>query len=109
MLEHIAIIVGAVAATIAAIVSNQGRKHASETNDAVNHRHRTGTPRLYDMVLQNSVDTREVVEWKRGYEGGPLDDGDKVVAMMEDFEQMKQNCAHGCFFKDQAEKDQCDE
>ena len=72
---------------IAAWVVKQMRGSIDDINDAVNHRHRRGqdAPKLYDAVLHlhervNVVNDKaeELVEWKRGYEGGPLDNGTKV-------------------------------
>lgn len=67
----------AIAAIAGAILAGNARKHAKDTNDAVNHRH-LDEPRLYDMVLESLAHVRELVQWKKGYEGGPLDTGRKV-------------------------------
>jgi len=63
-----------------------GKRNAEQANDAVNHRHRTGSPRLYDQVLtlgerlgEIRASLRSVEAWKNDYMGGPLDTGPKVV------------------------------
>lgn len=49
--------IGTVVASYFAYAANKQSKRSGESidqiNDAVNHRHKTGTPRLYDMVLSN--------------------------------------------------------
>ena len=45
-----------VASRYAYLANHQARRSGTaidEINDAVNHRHEAGTPRLYDMVLSN--------------------------------------------------------
>jgi len=64
---------GTVVASYFAYAANRQSRRSSvsieQINDAVNHRHKTGTPRLYDMVLSNfnRVDSLEksVKEIKR--------------------------------------------
>lgn len=70
----------------------KGKLLTSKVNDAVNNVHPTA-PRLADRVMNihetmhtvsqhlASIDEKlgEVLIWKRGYEGGPLDNGQKVV------------------------------
>ena len=56
-----------VPATIAAITGWSARRHAMEANDAVNHRHKTGTPRLYDLVLKNDKQMDELSAWKEDH------------------------------------------
>ena len=43
----------------------------TQVNDAVNHRHARGVdaPSLYDAVLENRVHLRELLAWKRHWEG----------------------------------------
>ena len=84
--------VAAVMASVSAILSARGGKHAKEANDAVI----TGTPRIYDLVLENHATGKEMIEWKRGYEGGPLDSGTKVENFMTEFEELKDSlrCKH---------------
>ena len=89
--------VAAVMASVGAIISARNTKHSktaakqsTQANDAVNHRHVTGTPRLYDLALENRAHTSELLDWKRGYEDeGLLDDGKKVAAFMEEFRELK--------------------
>jgi hypothetical protein len=88
--------VAAVMASVGAIISARNNKHSktaakqsTQANDAVNHRHVTGTPRLYDLALENRERAKELIDWKRGYDGGPLDSGVKVEEMMEEFRAMK--------------------
>jgi hypothetical protein len=64
---------GTVVASYFAYAANRQSRRSNvsieQINDAVNHRHKTGTPRLYDMVLSNfnRVDSLEksVIEIKR--------------------------------------------
>lgn len=72
------------------------KRHASEVSDAVNHRHQTGTPRLYDLALENHAKVDELVEWKRGYDGGPLDSGDKVDEFTTDVLCRLDNLERAC-------------
>ncbi len=44
-------VVGGIASCVAAWFSFRANKNAKESNDAVNHRHLGGTPRLYDLIL----------------------------------------------------------
>ena len=48
---------GTVVASYFAYAANRQSRRSNvsieQINDAVNHRHKTGTPRLYDMVLSN--------------------------------------------------------
>lgn len=59
----------------------------TQVNDAVNHTHERGDDalKLYDIALENHQSVREIqndikvlTEWKSGYDGGPLDTGEKV-------------------------------
>lgn len=56
----------------------------TETNDAVNRRHERKNhdgevpPKLYDLAIENHAIAHELKQWKDGYKGGPLDDGEKV-------------------------------
>ena len=77
---------------LAAIWSKNAKKEAAQANDAVNHRHVDGTPRLYDLALRNDERTDELIEWKRSYEGGPLDTGEKVENFMQEFRDLKGRC-----------------
>ena len=81
--------IGAIAASMAAVWAAKAKREASQANDAVNHRHAVGTPRLYDLALRNDERTDELIEWKRGYDGGPLDDGQKVEQFVDEFERLK--------------------
>lgn len=91
-----------------AYFAHGARKAAREANDAVNHRHRTGTPRIYDIAIANQkaiesihekldvaftkmerVDDRvhELTEWKRSYDASPLNTGDGVRRWLESNER----------------------
>ena len=99
MIEYasdILLAIAAVGSSVAMILSAQGKKHAkeasvqsAEANDAVNHRHRHGTPRLYDLALENRDRTKELLAWKQSYDGGQLDNGSKVEQFMKEFDEMK--------------------
>ena len=91
------VIVGGITAIgsgVSAYIAYLAKKHAQETNDAVNHRHQNGTPRVYDMLLDvfNHVgDIREKVGelhvWQKSYQGGPLDTGAKVIEFVNETEE----------------------
>jgi hypothetical protein len=92
MSEHLATIataiIGAVGAWFAARAHRQakeGNARAGQINAAVNDRS-ASDPKLYELVLgmsrqlvQNTSHCAELVGWKRSYDDGPLDTGDKVV------------------------------
>lgn len=66
---------------------NQSKEEISQINDAVNHRHdKKGqdAPKLYDMMWENHLKADELIQWKRGYDGGPLDDGTKVQEFFDE-------------------------
>lgn len=50
-------VIGTVVASYFSYAANKQSRRSNvsieQINDAVNHRHKTGTPRLYDMVLSN--------------------------------------------------------
>lgn len=87
-----------------AYFAHGARKAAREANDAVNHRHRTGTPRIYDIAISNQkaiegihekinsafikvdrIDDKvhELTEWKRSYDASPLNTGEGVRKWLE--------------------------
>jgi len=92
------VVFSAIMATLAAYFQAKAKKDLAEVNDAVNHRvekHGDNALKLYDLVWENHERNNELIEWKRGYDGGPLDKGDKVVAFVEatekKFEQHQEN------------------
>ena len=84
---HIGAYIGIAASAVYSFLSHRNAKQA---NDAVNHRHRTGTPRLYDLMIRTDERVDELIEWKKSYEGGPLDSGKKVCEFVEGVERMKE-------------------
>ena len=99
-IHHIEVIIGLTGAILAsaysAYHSKKARNNTDTINDAVNHRHqRTDKhgnlpPKLYDAVLHlhektDSINekTDEILIWKKGYDGGPLDAGHKVEAFVD--------------------------
>ena len=97
--------VTALIAGLGALLAALAKKHAKQANDAVNRRHVTGTPRIYDMVLDLHTQAAELVQWKRSYDGGPLDSGEKVERFVERIDQdihtlredvthIRENCQH---------------
>ena len=44
--------------------STVSAKNSKEANDAVNHADKGGTPRLYDMVLENHAISKDLTVWK---------------------------------------------
>jgi hypothetical protein len=70
-----------VVACLTALFQWKAKQSLSEVNDAVNHRHEkhgASSLKLYDLVWENHERTNELIEWKRSYDDGPLDDGNKV-------------------------------
>jgi len=59
-------------------------RHVSETNDAVNNRHKKidsngNVPKkLYDLVIENHVNITDLQEWKNGYNGSAMSEADAV-------------------------------
>lgn len=80
------VIVTAILSYINNIRSKNSKKIIDEINDAVNRRHEKrgpSAPKLYDLIWENHQKADELIQWKRGYDGGPLDNGQKA----EDFYQ----------------------
>ena len=74
-------LIGLIGVITTSIFGYLTHKHAREINDAVNHRHEKrgeGAPKMYDLVWENHQKADELLDWKRSYEGGPLDHGAKV-------------------------------
>jgi hypothetical protein len=70
---------------VSALFGYLNHKHAKEINDAVNHRHDKagpGAPKLYDLAWENHKKADELIQWKRGYDSGPLATGDRVVSFV---------------------------
>ena len=51
---------GAFISACAVFYARKAHGQACEANDAVNHTHKTGTPRLYDMVLDIHSDVKGI-------------------------------------------------
>jgi len=67
-------------------------KVLTEVNDAVNHKHEKRGPdamKMYDLVWETHEKVDEVIQWKRSYDGGPLDMGHKVVNFVD---RMEESC-----------------
>ena len=82
-------IVGFFGVVVTALLSYLTHRHTREINDAVNHRHEkrgADAPKLYDMMWENHQKADELIQWKRSYDGGPLDHGCKVVEFVEETE-----------------------
>ena len=73
-----------VPASIGAIAAVMSARHSKQANDAVNHRHITGTPRLYDLALENHQKVDELVGWKRGYDESPWNNGSGVEEWLKE-------------------------
>ena len=59
----------------------KAKKDIADVNDAVNHRHvkaGDGALKLYDLVWENHQRSNELIEWKRGYDGGSFSEPAKV-------------------------------
>ena len=79
-------LIGLAGISVNAVFSYLSSARAKEINDAVNHRHEkrgADAPKLYDLAWENHRKVDELVEWKRTYQGGPLDDGNKVVEFVD--------------------------
>ena len=78
--------------TLAGVILSVGygraaNRNAADANQAVNNR-RPHEPKIYDLVLDTYKTTLEIQGWKEGYNGGPLDTGDKVVAFVDKVDVM---------------------
>lgn len=74
--------IGFLGIVVTAMFGYLNHRHAREINDAVNHRHDKvgpGAPKLYDLMWENHQKADELIQWKRSYDGGPLDHGAKAV------------------------------
>lgn len=111
-------------AIIAASYARLTHKKAKNIDDAVNHTHGTGKPRIYDLAQSTSTDLtamavdlatvvhrldnlageidsmkkvdrsmqdaihllqtigHELADWRKSFQGGPLDNGEKVIAFV---------------------------
>ncbi len=97
-------LIGFIGIFVSAVFSYLCHRHTREINDAVNHRHaKTGdpnTPKLFDLVWENHQKADELIQWKRSYDGGPLDTGVKAHQWVNDIsqqiedlqEQIEQKC-----------------
>ena len=65
-----------------------------EINDAVNHRHLRADSsgnvpmKLYDLIWETHKKGDELIEWKRSYDHGPLDNGVKVHEFVQRVDKM---------------------
>jgi len=84
-------LIGFIGVFVSAVFSYLCHRHAREINDAVNHRHiKTGdpnAPKLFDLVWENHQKADELIQWKRSYDGGPLDTGAKASQWVTDISQ----------------------
>lgn len=71
-------------ASIGAIAAVMSARHSKQANDSVNHRHVTGTPRLYDFALENHKKVDELVGWKRGFDDTPWNSGNGVEKWLKE-------------------------
>ncbi len=79
--------------------AKKAKDSGDQINDAVNHRHEKAgpdAPKLYDAVIHlhertDHIDEKadELIQWKRGYDGGPLDHGEKVLDFVESVQDLK--------------------
>lgn len=97
-------LVGVVGAPVAIIFVKwllRIQENVEQVNEAVNHRHKKHgpeAPTLYDRVIDlvektGDVDRKvdEIVEWKSGYSGGPLESGVKVKTFVDSTRQQLEN------------------
>lgn len=68
MIELVAVVAGSLltvtVGAVGAYFSWRAKGYAADANDAVNHRHDRGTPRLYDVVLNIDRRVDDIIEWK---------------------------------------------
>lgn len=95
-ITHVGMILGLLAAAFWSFMSH---RQSRQVNDSVNHRHETGTPRIYDLMISVNKTTErtearvdELIEWKRTYDGGPLADGLKVREFVDQMQRLKMSC-----------------
>lgn len=81
-MEALVSAIAALLAGIGAYFSGRARREAQQANKAVNNA-QNGQPRIYDMIFELHAQGRELIDWKRTYDGGPLDSGPKVTAFVE--------------------------
>ena len=68
-----------------------------EINDAVNHRHLRADSsgnvplKMYDLIWETHQRGDELIEWKRSYDHGPLDNGQKVHEFVQKVDKMQQS------------------
>ena len=78
---------------VSAFVTLKSRKVLYDVNDAVNHRHEkkgVGALKMYDLLWETHARSNELIEWKRSYDDGPLDNGSKVHDFMAGLESRLQ-------------------
>ena len=80
-MEALVSAIAALLAGIGAYFSGRARREAQQANKAVNNA-QNGQPRIYDMIFELHAQGRELIDWKRTYDGGPLDSGTKVTAFV---------------------------
>jgi hypothetical protein len=86
------VVTTAILSLLTAYFQWKAKKDISQVNDAVNHRHEKGhgALKLYDLVWENHTRSNELIEWKRGYDGGSFSEPAKVekfVQAASDFQQ----------------------
>jgi len=95
--------IAAFLAGLGAYFAGRARREAQQANKAVNNAD-NGQPRIYDMIFDLHRRSAELMDWKRTYDGGPLDNGAKVTAFVErvdtelheirhDVREIRKNCA----------------
>jgi len=94
-------IVTAAIGTYTAWTAKKAKENSEQINDAVNHRHEKAgpnAPKLYDAIISlhehgERMDKKadELLEWKRTYDGGPLDTGHKVIEFVDSVKALKEN------------------
>jgi hypothetical protein len=78
----VGVIITAVFSYANSITAKDSRRIIEEINDAVNHRHdKKGpdAPKLYDLIWENHKKSDELIQWKRSYDDGPMEDGTKAT------------------------------
>lgn len=86
VLALIGVLITAGVSIVTVVLQHKSKRSIEDINDAVNHRHEKrgeGAMKLYDLVWENHKKADELIDWKRGYEGGPLDNGQKVCDFVD--------------------------
>ena len=73
------------------------RRHGQQVrqiNDAVNHSHANGTPRIYDIVQQIAAQVKVIehatsglIDWQASFDGSPFTDAEAIGRFVDEVER----------------------